>query len=158
MLVSFSEGARERKDVEEGDKYVGKHAVLLAGDLAPLHGLPDAVVAALHEPALEADGIAQVGVCLDIAAAALARGQDLELGVELIIEALGEQEEEVEACDLVALGDVEGVGGELVEGRELGHVAGEGVRVRGADGGQCALLVSLAGEGEEGGVSDCGGG
>lgn len=133
------------------DTYVRKDAVLLAGNLALLHGLPDTIVAALHEPALQPDGVAQVGVRLDVdVAIALARGEDLELGVELVVEALGEQEKEVEACDLVALGDVGG--GELVKGRELGYVAREGVGVFGADGGQGALFVGLAGEGEEGGV------
>lgn len=72
--------------------------------------------------------------------------------MELGVAALGQQQKQVQARDLVAFGQAgrEHGGGELVEGRQLGDVAGEGVRVAGADGVQGALLVGLAGEGQDG--------
>lgn len=72
--------------------------------------------------------------------------------MELGVAALGQQQQQVQARDLVALGQVGGQhgGGELVEGRQLGDVAGEGVRVAGADGVEGTLLVGLAREGEDG--------
>ena len=74
--------------------------------------------------------------------------------MELAVPALRQEEQQVQAGDLVALGDVGGddVAGQLVEGRELRDVAGEGVGVAGADGHEGALLVRLAGEGQQGRV------
>lgn len=68
--------------------------------------------------------------------------------MELGVAALGEQQQQVQARDLVALGQAgrEHGGGELVKGGELRDVAGEGVGVPGADRVQGALLVRLAGE------------
>lgn len=80
--------------------------------------------------------------------------------MELGVATLGEEEEQAEPRDLVPLGDVgaQPRGGELVVGLELLDVAGEGVRVAGADGEEGALLVGLAGEGEDGLGGGCGGG
>lgn len=133
--------------------HLRKHGKLLAGHLPALHGLPDPVVAALHQPPLQADGVAQEAVALDVSSgtAALARGEALELGVELGVAALGEQQQQVQAGDAVALGERGGQdgGGELVEGGQLCDVAGEGLWVAGPDAVEGALLVGLAGEGED---------
>lgn len=72
--------------------------------------------------------------------------------MEFGVATLREQQQEVQARHLVALGQVGGEhgGGELVKGRQLGDVAGEGFGVAGTDGVQGALLVGLAGEGQDG--------
>lgn len=129
--------------------YLGEDAVFLTGCLAPLHGVPDTVVAPLHQPPLQLDGVSQVLVLL--VAAALAAREALELGVEGGVLALHEEQEQVQASDLVSLGQLGGQdrGGQLVEGLELLDVAGEGRGVAGADGGEGALLVEGAREREE---------
>lgn len=132
--------------------YFRKDAVLLARDLAALHGLPDAVVAALHEPALELDGVAEEAVVLDLAGAVLlagAGGEGLELGVELGVAALGEVQEEVEAGDAVALAGGGGRRGEeLVVRLQLRHVPREGFGVPRPDAEERALLVHVPREGQ----------
>ena len=76
----------------------------------------------------------------------LPAGQGLKLAVELGVAALGEEEQEVEAGDLVPLA---GGGGRLllllVEGLQLGDVAGKGVGIARADAEQGAGLVDVAG-------------
>jgi hypothetical protein len=133
--------------------HLRKHGKLLARHLAALHGLPDTVIATLHEPPLEADRVPQEAVALELggSAAALARGEALELRVELCVAALGQQQQQVQAGDAVALGQRGGQhgGGELVEGAQLGHVAGEGLWVPRLDAVEGALLVGLPREGED---------
>lgn len=73
--------------------YLREDAILLTGRLAPLHRAPDAIVAPLHQPPLQLDRIPQVPVVL--IAAALPARQRLQLGVELGVPALGEQQEQV---------------------------------------------------------------
>ena len=80
--------------------YLGEDAVLLTGHLAALHGLPHTVVATLHQPALQLDGVAEVAVALDLVGGVGGLGagaQGLELGVELGVAALGEEQEQVQA-------------------------------------------------------------
>ena len=135
--------------------YLGEDAVLLTGHLAALHGPPDAVVAPLHQPPLELDGVAEKAVIFDLDAAAvllLATGEGLELAVELGVAALGQEEEEVEAGDLVALLGIGGGAwvrgrGDLlfVEGLQRGHVPREAVGVARADAEEGAGLVDVAG-------------
>lgn len=133
--------------------HLREHSKLLARHLAALHGLPDAVVAPLHEPALEADRVAQEAVALDVGggAAALAGREALELRVELGVAALRQQEQQVQAGDAVALGQRrrEHACGELVEGRQLRHVPREGLGVPRPDAVEGSLLVCLAREGED---------
>lgn len=129
--------------------YFGKDTVLLARNLPTLHSLPHAVVAALHQPPLELDRVAQVAVVLDLVAAAGARAQGLELGVELGVAALGQQEQQIQAGDLVPVPvPMPGIVGQLVEGLQLRHVAREGLGVLGADAEQGAGLVHLPRERE----------
>lgn len=91
---------------------------------------------------------------LDLVAAAGAGAQGLELGVELGVAALGQQEQQVQAGDLVPVPVVGGgalgvvVIGELVEGLQLRDVAREGLGVLGADAEEGAGLVHLPREGE----------
>lgn len=127
--------------------YLGEDAVLLAGRLAPLHGAPDAVVAPLHQPPLQPDGVPQVPVLL--VAAALPPLEALQLGVELGVPALREQQEQVQPRDLVPLRRVGREHGrrQLVEGLELLNVAREGRGIARADRGEGALLVEGAREG-----------
>ncbi|PMB63639.1 hypothetical protein BM221_010538 [Beauveria bassiana] len=76
-----------------GGTYLRKYAVFVTGNLAALHSLPHAIIAALHQPALEPDGITQVAVALDVTrgAAAVPVGEALEVRVELGVAALGEE-------------------------------------------------------------------
>lgn len=133
--------------------HLRKHSKLLARHLPALHGLPDTVVAPLHEPPLEADRVSQESIPFDVrgGAAALAGREALELRVELGVPALCQQQQEVQPRDAVALGERGGEdrGRQLVEGRQLRDVAGEGLRIARADAVEGSLLVGLAREGED---------
>lgn len=138
---------------EQAGSYLGENTVLFTRYLALLHGLPHPVVAALHKPALQLDGVPQKPVVLDAVGAvdALARAEALELAVELGVAALGQQEQQVQTSDLVAhLGvGLELRRGQLIEGLQLREVAGEGVWVAGANRGEGAILVDAPGEQQE---------
>lgn len=86
---------------------------------------------------------------LDLVGAAGAGAQALELGVELGVAALCQQEQQVEARDLVPVAvAIGGIVGELVEGLQLRDVAGEGLGVLGADAEEGAGLVDFPRERE----------
>jgi hypothetical protein len=93
--------------IREGSRaYLGKDAILLAGHLSLLHGLPDAVVATLHQPPLQADGVAQEAVGLDAGAVRVAGAEALKLAVEDIVTTLSKQQKQVQPSHLVAGGVV----------------------------------------------------
>lgn len=94
--------------------YLRENTILLTRHLPALHRLPHPIVAALHEPPLELDGIAQEPIILDLdhhrlrslllLQLLLATRQGLQLAVELGVPALREQQEQEQARDLVPLG------------------------------------------------------
>ncbi|KND90897.1 hypothetical protein TOPH_04475 [Tolypocladium ophioglossoides CBS 100239] len=152
-ITSPSELRNRRDFVELMGRLGYAHAVFVAGHLAALHGLPHSVVAALHQPSLQLDGITKIAIALHIASATptVSVGEALELRVELCVTTLRQEKEQAQACDLVALGKVGGqsCGRQLVKGLELLDIAGEGIWVPGADGEEGTLLVRLSGEGQE---------
>lgn len=133
--------------------YLREDTKLLAGHLALLHGLPYPVVAALHQPPLQLDWVAQIAVrlnCLETSIAD-AHAQALKLAVEDIITALGQKEQEVQSRDLVPciVVGLELAGRELVEGLQLLYVALEGIGIPGADRCDGTELVDFPGSGEQ---------
>lgn len=131
--------------------YLREDAVLVARDFTTLHRFPYTVVAPFHQPSLQPDGVAQVAIIFDITTTSLPVRQAFKLRVEVRIIALCQEQQQAQSGDLVPLCGVWGKNGcgQLVEGLELLYVASEGVRVAGADSEEGALLVGLAGEGEE---------